>query len=140
MFPGPGQPDIKVRVDQAVRRLCRDLGTARDLNGTRIPLDARIVEGLAEAMVYAASQAAIRPIPSRTSGVGAPPDNARIIFANDVLAACELHGISRGLRYASPQSFAVSLFNAVAPIIWGTGGIDPRKTFERLRKAGIIRN
>jgi hypothetical protein len=91
-------------------------------------------------MVYTASHAARRPIANRVPGRGAPPDNARIILADDVLRACEEVGISPGLRFSPPASFAVDLFNAIAPIIWPTGALNPRKTFDRLRRASITRN
>lgn len=140
VYPGPGQVGIESQMDQAVRSLCQSRNTAPGLNRKRIPLNGDVVDKLVESMVYAASQAAARPIDNRTRGRGAPPDNARIILANDVLEACKLNGISPGLRYADPESFAVALFKAIAPIIWPTSGGNPRKTFERLRRSGIVRN
>jgi hypothetical protein len=99
-----------------------------------------MVDELVARMVYAAAHACSRRIDNRFRGRGVPPDNARIILARDIQKACSEVGISPGLRYAPPESFAVALFNCIAPIIWGTGGLNPRKTFERLRRAAITGN
>jgi hypothetical protein len=140
IYPGPGQVGIESRVEQAVRGLCGSRRTAKGLHGKHIPLTGNIVENLVQRMVYAASQAASRPIGNRIRGRGAPPDNARIILAEDVLLACEEVGISPGLRFAPPASFAVDVFSAIAPIIWPTSALNPRKTFERMKRARITRN
>jgi len=140
VYPAPGQPDISKRVTRAVRRLCQSQATVPGPNGSRVSLSRQVVDELVGRMIHATSHAAIRPIDNRLRRRGAPPDNARIILASDVLEACAELGISTGLRYVPPESFAVALFNVVSPIIWGSGGHNPRKTFERLRKAQIIRN
>jgi hypothetical protein len=140
IYPGPGHKGIESKVDRAVRSLCRSRKVANGLQGKRIPLNGAIVEELVQKMIYAASHAASRPIPNRVRGRGAPPDNARNILADDVLRACKDVGISPGLRFAPPASFAIDLFNAIVSIIWPTGAHNPRKTFGRLRRARITRN
>jgi hypothetical protein len=140
IYPGPSRVGIETKVDHAVRNVCRSRKAAIGLDGKRLPLSGDIVDQLVARMVYAASQAASGTISNRIRGRGAPPDNARIILADDVVLACEGLGISPGLRFAPPQSFAVELFNAVAKIIWPTGTLNPRKTFERRRRATIVRN
>jgi hypothetical protein len=131
---------IERNVERPVRDLCNSRKIAKGLDGKRILLKGDIVEKLVENMIWAAAHAASGPIPNRVRGRGAPPDNARIILADGILRACKDVGIAPGLRYAAPRSFAVDLFNAIAPIIWPTGGLNPRKTFERLRRAKIVRN
>jgi hypothetical protein len=134
---------IEKKVEQAVRDLCRSRKTAKGLSGKRVTLHGAVVDQLVQSMCYAASQAASGPIDNRTAGRGAPPDNARIILAHDVVHVCSDLGISPGLRFAPPASFVVELFIAIAPIIWATprsNASNPRKTFERMQRARIRKN
>jgi hypothetical protein len=139
IYPG----SVDKAVERAVRALCRIRKTAKGLNGKRIPLQGDIVDLLVQRLVYAASHAASGSIGNRTAARGAPPDNSRIILAHDVVHACKDLGISSGLRFAPPASFAVDLFIAIAPIIWPTSRtstLNPRKTFERMQRARISWN
>jgi hypothetical protein len=138
VYPGLGVR-VASKVEQAVRNLCQSRKTAKGLDGKRVPLMGEIVDKLGQLMVDAASHASSGAIENRVRGRGAPPDNARIIFADDVLKACGELGISQGLRYAPPESFAVDLFNTIAAIIF-PGGANARKTFDRLRRHPITRN
>ena len=134
---------VETRVERAVRGLCQSRKTAKGLDGARISLKGDIVDKLVQSMIYAASHAAIGPIYNRIRGRGVPPDNARIILADDIVRACKEFGISSGLRFAPPESFAVDLYIAVAPTVWPTGRktqLSPRKTFERMRRSRITRN
>jgi hypothetical protein len=137
IYPGPGHRGIESKVDHAVRGLCQSRKVANGLEGKRVPLNGEIVDKLVQRVIYAASHAASGSIANRVRGRGAPPDNARIILAGDVLRACKDVGISPGLRFVPPESFAVDLFNAITPIIWPTGTRNPRKTFDRLWRAKI---
>jgi hypothetical protein len=140
-YPRRGDLGIESRVERAVRSLCHARKTAPSLNKKRVMLNDKIVDELVQLMVRATWHAASRPtIKNRTRRRGAPADNSRIILADDVRIACSNLGISPGLRYSPPESFAVALFLVVARIIWPGGGRNPRKTFERLRAAVITRN
>ena len=87
IYPSSGQAGIAKRVEYAVRTLCQSRKTAPGLNKRRIPLSGVVVDKLVASMVYAASHAASGPVDNRIRGRGAPPDNARIILASDVLKA-----------------------------------------------------
>src|SRR5262249_29733063 len=116
IYPGPGDVDISSRVEREVRRLCHSRKTARGLNRKRVSLSGKMVDELVANMIHAASHAAICRIDNRVRKRGAQPDNSRIILARDVRKACSALGLSPGLRFAPPESFAVDLFNVVAPI------------------------
>jgi hypothetical protein len=99
---------------------------------------------LVKKMLYAASHAAHQRIPDWIRKPGAPPDNARIILAFDTIQACDDLGLSSGLHYVYPQSFAVELFEAVAAVLWpsGHGCLAPssRRVFERMKRSAIVRS
>jgi hypothetical protein len=136
-------PVMKTRISRAVQALCRSRQRVAGLRSPKVQLTPSIANVIIEKMVEAASHAAASAIPNATPQRGAPPDNARIILAHDVLQACEGAGLSPGLRYVHPPSFAAELFVTVASLVWPSpsyGYWNPRRTFERMRRAGIIRN
>jgi hypothetical protein len=135
--PIKGQKAFNGRVIGAVSNLFQSRRPAPRSNGRVVTLRTR--ERFIQRMIDVASHAALRRIGNRYDRLGAPPDNARIILAHDVLQACSDFGISSGLRYVHPQSFAVELYCAIAKIVWGKVQ-NPRRTFERLHREKIHLN
>jgi hypothetical protein len=137
-------PVLNGRISQAVRALCRGKKQVRGLRSSKkVQLTPYVVNLIIGKSVEAAAHAASGLIPDATAKRGAPPDNARILLAYDVVQACKAAGLSPGLRYVHPPSFAVELFVTVASLIWPSsrnGYWNPRKTFTRMRGAEIIGN
>jgi hypothetical protein len=136
-------PVLKQRVEKVVRELCASRNTAQPLGHGRVQLSGPLTDRLVAKMIEAAAHAASRSVPDRLRRRGAPADNARIILAQDIVRACTELGLSAGRRYVPPQSLAVALYAAVAPLIWGHHGdfdLNPRSTFGRLEDANILLN
>jgi hypothetical protein len=137
---------LAARTRKAVEALCRSQKWATGLSRKRIPLTTAKTDALCRGAIHAVCHAAAGPVPNVIRTPGAPPDNARIILAADLIKACRDVGISDGLRYTPPTSFVVELYDAVAPIVWpqirgrATSLPSRRATFERMRSANITRN
>ena len=95
---------------------------------------------LKDGLMWATQQAAIfgahgTTLPNRLPGRGAPPDNAKAIFIEDIVSACEAVGLAPGLRYVDgTESFPVRVYKALAPKVWPGKVTAPRRLFERWQK------
>lgn len=88
---------------------------------------------LIEATQYGHSLAAKGPLPNFVPGQGPPPDNAKLIFIDDIVRACEVPGLKPGLRFIDPLSLPVHLYIALASLLWMPVK-DPRRVFKRWRR------
>jgi hypothetical protein len=88
---------------------------------------------LIEVVEYAHSLAAKGPLPNRVPGQGPPPDNAKLIFVEDIVHECEVAGLKPGLRFIEPESLPVRLFKELASLLWRPVK-DPRRVFQRWRR------
>ena len=90
---------------------------------------------LIEAVEYASVWASKGPLQNRVQGVGAPPDNAPLLFIDDIIRACKKAGLKPGLRYVSDlESLPVSIYIELAPLIWPASAKNPRRLFERWQR------
>ncbi|RXH12466.1 hypothetical protein EAS54_26320 [Bradyrhizobium guangzhouense] len=93
---------------------------------------------LTHAFEHAAVLASNGRLPNLIHGRGAPPDNAILIFIDDIMRACETAGLKPGLRYMDPASLPILIFNELGPLLWPVGK-HPRRLFERWQRNPIVR-
>jgi hypothetical protein len=90
--------------DLRITKLLSDPEGLPDGKGKRTKLTRlkkqRLRSVLAEALEYAALFPG--PLPNRRSGLGRPPDNAVLIFIDDIHRACRAADLKPGLRYIKP--------------------------------------
>jgi hypothetical protein len=122
--------------DLRITKLLSDPEGLPDGKGKRTKLTRlkkqRLRSVLAEALEYAALFPG--PLPNRRSGLGRPPDNAVLIFIDDIHRACRAADLKPGLRYIKPVGLPVALFVELAPLIWPDTSKNPRKLFERWKR------
>jgi hypothetical protein len=123
-------------VDLRIIKLLRDPRGVPDGKGKRTRLAGHKLNklrlDLAEAVEYAALFPG--PLPNRIQGRGRPPDNAILIFIDDIDRACRAAGLKPGLRYVMPVSLPVAIFIELAPIVWPGQPNNPRRLFERWQR------
>jgi hypothetical protein len=128
---------------EEIRLLIRELVENRGLpNGKnrRKRLNTLEARRLEDALMWATQQAAIfaahgTTLPNRRPGKGAPPDNAKAVFIEDIYSACETAGLKPGLRYVDgSESLPVTIYKALAPKLWPGKVTAPRRIFERWQK------
>jgi hypothetical protein len=97
----------------------------------------RFKSALIDAVEYAAVWAAHGALPNRLGGPGRPPDNAMLLFIDDIIGACKANGLKPGLRYvAGSESLPVHLFIELAQGLWPGSTRAPRRLFERWQRVG----
>ena len=95
----------------------------------------RLKSALIDAVEHAAVWAVHRALPNRLRGPGRPPDNAVLLFIDDIIGACQASGLKPGLRYvAGSESLPVLLFIELAKGLWPGSARAPRKLFERWQR------
>jgi hypothetical protein len=99
---------------------------------------AKLKSDLADAYGHAAVFASNGPLPNHKKGRGSPPDNAKLIFIDDIVHAIEGVGLKPGLRYNEPVSLPVRIYKELSFLLW-PGGADPRRLFERWQRNRIRR-
>ena len=99
---------------------------------------AKLKSDLADAYGHAAVFASNGPLPNCKKGRGSPPDNAKLIFIDDIVRAIEAVGLKPGLRYSEPVSLPVRIYKELSFLLW-PGGADPRRLFERWQRNRIRR-
>jgi hypothetical protein len=123
-------------IERRITKLLSDPKGFPDGKGKRTkltpPREQRLRSGLAEALEYASLFAG--PLPNRAQGRGRPPDNAVLIFIDDIDRACRAADLKPGLRYVAPVSLPVAIFIELAPLIWPGHPKNPRKLFERWKR------
>ena len=99
---------------------------------------AKLKSDLADAYGHAAVFASVGPLPNRKKSRGSPPDNAKLIFIDDIVRAIEAAGLKPGLRYSEPVSLPVCIYRELSPLLW-PGAASPRRLFERWQRNPIRR-
>ena len=99
---------------------------------------AQLKSDLADAYGHAAVFASNGPLANRKKSRGSPPDNAKLIFIDDIMRAIEAVGLKPGLRYSEPVSLPVRIYKELSPLLW-PGAAGPRRLFERWQRNRIRR-
>ena len=102
------------------------------------PSIANLKSDLADAYGHAAVFASNGPLANRKKSRGSPPDNAKLIFIDDIVRAIEAVGLKPGLRYSEPVSLPVRIYRELSPLLW-PGAASPRRLFERWQRNHIRR-
>jgi hypothetical protein len=89
---------------------------------------------LMTALGHASVWASHGPLPNRMRTRGRPPDNAVLVFIEDIWRACEAAGLKPGYRFIDPVSLPVRLYQELAPLLWGGSAEAPRSVFERWKR------
>src|SRR5262245_33284233 len=134
----------------AVRRIRSVLADPKGLpNGkggrTKLPRNAlRLFEStLMDVVEHAHVWASHGPLPNRVQRRGRPPDNAVLVFIDDIMRACRAAGLKPGLRYvAGSESLPVRLYQELAPLLWPYSGKAARRVFQRWQRhdPGLVRS
>jgi len=93
-----------------------------------------LCSALLEAVGHASVFVEHGPLPNKVPGRGRPPDNAVLLFIDDIWQACVAAGLKPGLRYVSgTESLPVGLFMELSALMWGPTQ-NPRRFFERWQR------
>jgi hypothetical protein len=107
--------------------------------GKRTKLSTDNAQKFKSALIHAAEYAAVwaskGPLSNRVRGRGRPPDNAVLLFIDDIVRACEVAGLKPGLRYVKlMESLPVRVFIELGPLLWPGSAKAPRRLFERWQR------
>ena len=133
----------RAELDERIGRVLNDPRGLPSGRGRRDKLNYAQMCELKSELIHAFEHAAVLAsngrLPNLMQGRGAPPDNAILIFIDDIMRACEAAGLKPGLRYMDPASLPVLIFNELGPLLWPVGKC-PRRLFERWQRNPIVRN
>jgi hypothetical protein len=132
----------KAAFDRRIDKVLANPSGFPDGKGKRTKLSpadlAKLKSDLADAYGCAAVFASNGPLRNRKKARGSPPDNAKIIFIDDIVRAIEAVGLKAGLRYSEPVSLPVRIYKELSPLLW-PGAASPRRLFERWQRNPIRR-
>ena len=132
----------KVAFDRRIDKMLVSPSGFPDGKGKRTKLSpssiAKLKSDLADAYGHAAVFALNGPLVNRKKSRGSPPDNAKLIFIDDIVRAIEAVGLKPGLRYSEPASLPVCIYKELSPLLW-PGAASPRRLFERWQRNPIRR-
>jgi hypothetical protein len=132
----------KVAFDRCIDKMLANPRGFPDGKGKRTKLSpssiANLKSDLADAYGHAAVFASNGSLANRKKSRGSPPDNAKLIFIDDIMRAVEAVGLKPGLRYSEPASLPVRIYRELSPLLW-PGAASPRRLFERWQRNHIRR-
>jgi hypothetical protein len=132
----------KVAFDRRIDKVLANPSGFPDGKGKRTKLSpsstAQLKSDLADAYGHAAVFASNGPLANRKKSRGSPPDNAKLIFIDDIVRAIEAVGLKPGLRYSDPVSLPVRIYRELSPLLW-PGAASPRRLFERWQRNPVGR-